>query len=297
MALNKETKTTNNPLEIRICCPFCSTRGKGEDTGFHLYIHTQKCIFNCFRCGASGKSRELGLDEETYTDIVTPNINTIISKISNLFKVKKPIDINLDIIGWKIDKNKTPIAYEYMRSRGFSDEDLTRYNIYVGKKFVNEKDEIDRRWEGRVLFPFVENDEVKMVVGRTYVDQDPKYRNSEGNKSNYVYGLDTVTGNECIICEGIISAIAASRYSGVPAVAILGKYISDTQASKIREKCNKVIVSLDGDVSREESKKMIYKLMGAGFIVEEIRLPDGKDPDELKGEYTHFFNNRITGIF
>jgi hypothetical protein len=294
VALNREIKETNNPQEIRINCPFCAQRGKGEDTGFHLYIHTEKHIFNCFRCGAGGKSKELGYEENSFVDISTPTIDSLSSKISKLCKIKKSKEINLDAMGWKIDSYKTPIAYEYMHSRGFSDEDLVKYNIYVGRRFINDKNEIDKRWEGRVIFPFTEDNEVKLLIGRTYINHDTKYINSEGNKSNFVYGLDSIIGDECIICEGIISAIAATRYSGgVPAVAILGKAISDVQASKIRSKCSKVIMSLDGDVILQERQKMAKILFSYGFnSIQDIVLPYKKDPDDLKEEYLKYFNGR-----
>ncbi len=46
-----ETKNVSSRTnEIRFPCPFC----QGGDSGFHLYINTEKNIFNCFRCGSRG---------------------------------------------------------------------------------------------------------------------------------------------------------------------------------------------------------------------------------------------------
>lgn len=39
---------TSRPDEVRVCCPFCG------DSKYHLYLNTDKQVFNCYRCGEKG---------------------------------------------------------------------------------------------------------------------------------------------------------------------------------------------------------------------------------------------------
>src|SRR5689334_16668554 len=42
-------KPTADAMQIRVCCPEC------DDEKFHMYVHTGKNVYHCFKCGASGK--------------------------------------------------------------------------------------------------------------------------------------------------------------------------------------------------------------------------------------------------
>jgi DNA primase len=197
--------------------------------------------------------------------------------------------INLDQISWPVVATETPVAYEYLRTRGFSDEDIQKYNLRVGRPFQAPEGYEVKKWSGRVLFPVMEGGACRYVVGRTVNGGNPKYVNSTASKSTVVFNLDNVSGDECIICEGIISSIAAQRATGVPAVALLGKVATGYQLSKIRSKCNTVYVSLDGDVQDQERMDLAKLLYRMGFKVFYIDLPADKDPDDLKDGYLEYF--------
>ena len=176
-----------------------------------------------------------------------------------------------------------------MRERGFSDEEMQQDHIRVGKSYMDGDRKITR-WSGRIIFPYIERGRAVYIVGRSYNRKEPKYINSRGGKGLVVYGIERLNGErECILCEGIISARAAERATGVPAVSFLGKSGSSWQLSKLRTVCDRVYLSLDGGVGTTGTGNLRVGLTWKGFQVHEVTLPDKLDPDDLKGEYVYFF--------
>ena len=278
--------------EIRINCPFCPQVGKGEDTKFHCYVNTTKGVFNCYRCKSTGPLSKL---KGFLNNFASPTINIkpdeLRAKLKGLFKPKKTTKFDLDEISWSIDDPACPLGYGYMHERGFTDEEMQKYSLRVGKNYKDEKGELVRRWAGRILFPFYEEGEVVFVVGRSYNDKDPKYINSLGSKDHVVYGIDRVVDGSCILCEGIISAIASERVTGVPSISCLGKTATRYQLSKIRNKTNKIYVALDGtdDVTERDRKNLNRSLLKLGLEVFEVLPPKGQDPDDAKEDFLRCF--------
>jgi hypothetical protein len=289
--LNQEHKVTAAG-EIRINCPFCVSKGKGPDTKFHLYVNLEKQVFNCYRCASAGSSFKLKNLLTVSSTPVKANFSDLRAKLTSMFKVKPVSEFDLDYISWPIDAPECPIGYKYMKDRGFTDEEMSKYHLRVGKNFKDAKtDETVRKWAGRILFPFFEHEQVVFMVGRSYTNKDPKYVNSAGSKAHVVYGLDRVTNGECILCEGIISAIAAERTTGMPAISCLGKGATRWQLSKIRTKTQKVFVALDNtsDVSEKDRKQLNRSLLRMGIEVWEVLPPEGKDPDDAGEEFLDCF--------
>lgn len=282
--------SASNPAEISMNCPFCVEKGKSPDVKRHLYFNVSKLVFHCHRCGTAGTHKRL----RDYIDVgVAPelkNFTGLRTKLVKLFAPKAHSHYDLESISWPCESRHAPIAYEYMRKRGFTDAELSRFQVRVGRTFLDHKtDRVVRRYAGRVIFPFIEDGKVTYLVARTIGQDEPKYLNSPGDKSSVVFGLDDVRGT-AIVCEGIISAIAANRVTGVPAVCVLGKSPSDYQIAKLRNRADTVYTSLDGtsDVTPQERSKFNRKFIKAGFRVFEVKLPAG-DPDELGKEYVKYF--------
>jgi DNA primase len=198
-----------------------------------------------------------------------------------------------------LTKDTTPFAYEYMTGRGFTEAEIEKYNIKVGREFNDyHSGRVIRKWSGRVLFPFMTPDNImEYVIGRSINGKDPKYVNQRKDKSGIVYNLYNVTGNKCILCEGVISALAAQRVSGIPSIAVLGKYMTDTQIYKIRQKADEIIYSFDGDVDFKTVRANIRKLLKAGFTVQYLRLPQDQDPDSLGKDFQKYVDSPLSPHF
>ena len=294
--ISGEIKKGSKPNEFWTCCPFCEERKGSPDTNFHLGFNTKKAMWHCFRCEASPRNVKTNIEnlKDTARLYETPStVTQLRSRIERAATRKTPDYIDLDLISWELTKEHTPLAYDYMINRNFSPDEIKKYNLRVGKTFIDPKTKRNvKRWRERILFPFFDGDNCIFVCGRSYMGRDPKYINSSGSKKSVVYGLERVNGEkECIIAEGIISAIAAERATGIPAVCLLGKSNSDWALSKIRSKANRVYLSLDGGVNRER-RELRRRLLGLGFEVFEVLLPEGKDPDDLGSEYRQCFDQR-----
>jgi hypothetical protein len=285
---------SNKPDEFRFCCHFCPTKGKGEDTGYHLYVNVSKRVFNCYRCSSRGGLSKLGGKFAVGNMRATQKLDVLKGKINSLFALKPTPHFDLDEISWPILDSDATIGYEYMKERGFSDDEMIRYQLRVGKSYFDEK--LDRKvhkWSGRILFPFIENGEVVFIVGRSYSGREPRYVNSDGSKDHVVYGIDDIRDGQCLLCEGIISKIAAERVTGFPAVAILGKSATRYQLSKLRGKVHTVYTCLDGtsDVTDRDRAKLNRSLLRIGITVYEVRPPSGKDPDDAGADFLQCFQN------
>jgi len=279
---------TGKSEEVRIHCPFCESRGQSKDTKYKMYVNTRKAVAHCFRCGYS--KHNIFKDELPVVEI-SNDFSKLECALSNLFSIRKIPSYDLEKISWKLSKEKTPIAYKYMVARGFNDTDISKYDLRVGRDYLEEGTTV-KKWSGRVLFPYKDTGgEVLFVVGRSYAGKNPKYLNSKGDRSHAVYGLADVTDGVAGICEGIIDAIAFKRATGIPGVCGLGKEYTEVQIQKIASKCHTVYESLDGDVDVSLRVKLCMKFLNYGVKVKNINLPNGEDPSSFSHNLNNMVNN------
>jgi hypothetical protein len=278
-------------------CPFCYQKLGKVDDKFHLGFNILKKVYNCLRCQSRGRLSDLK-ELSLLSGNTATTFNDLKNKINKIFLRKRVNLVNLDEISCPITKSETPFAYKYLLLRGFTDQDIEKYNIRVGMPFFDEsKDREVRKWVGRILFPFFNiSNECTYVVGRSYNGKEPRYINTEGSKSAILYNINNVNG-KVIICEGIVSSIFANKATGVSAVALLGKTITDYQVNLLKNKTNEVYLSLDADTTAEEQNKVIIKLLKADIKVNLIKIPltqtdNGKlkDPADYKDGYQKFFS-------
>lgn len=267
--------------EILIKCPYC------KDHKYRLGINLSKGVYHCFNCDKAGRVSDVKEFALLDNPVQTQDFSAIKNKLKGMF-VSHSREFDLDYISWPLEEKNTPMAYKYMIDRGFKVEDIIKYNLRVGKPYDDEEGKTITRMAGRIIFPFIVDGRCVYYTARTINGSTPKYLNSDGSKSTLVYNIDNAK-DECIICEGIISAIAAERATGIPAVAVLGKSMSFFQLNRIRSRCNKVYLSFDGDVTEEESTQILRKLSKLFDEVYHVTLPSGSDPDELKDEYRKYF--------
>lgn len=270
--------------DFYMCCPFCEKNGLSLDVGFKLGFNLKKQVYHCYRCGAKGRLKdikELALLADYQEEISTEDLEEILHGIggSGFGKLQT---LPLDQFSVPIDPHATPIAYSYMIDRGYSYSEMQHYKIRVGVAYEDPVwGRTVSKWRGRVIFPYFYENECIYAVGRSHVGHPKKYINPPLPKGLVVYGLDAVTDNKAILCEGIISAHAAQRSTGVAAVAVLGKDPLPIQLARLRTRVDVVYKSLDGDVDRAKNDKVNRSLLDAGFEVWEVRLPEGEDPDSL----------------
>ena len=283
--LKNSLKVGSRPDERRINCPFCAKKVGKEDTGHHCYVNLAKGVFQCFRCASRGSVSKLGIELKEHR--LHTDLSSVKDKILGRNKVDGITTIPIEEFSKPLTPD-VPIAWKYAMERGFDQALIDKWGLRVG--FSEEREY--KKWNGRILFPLYMDKDCVYIVARTYVGGEPKYLNSRGNKTLFVYGLDRVTTEEALVCEGIISSIAAERYSGMQAVSVLGKSISRNQVMKIKSKVSKVTICLDGGVTDREIKDMVMKFKREYFTVNVIKIPGSYDPDELGPRFKEFFDKR-----
>ncbi len=285
--------------EFYMCCPFCIKRGKTPDTNYKLGFNVRKNIFHCHRCGEHGPLKNLNqlailADYRDYGGV--DQLKKMIEEKNHINF--EPVVVDLDKISFKFDQVETPFAWAYMINRGYTEQELRKMDLRVGKAYLDAQGREIQKWKGRIIFPFFYEGKCIYAVGRSYNGKEPRYLNESLPKGLVVYGLDEIQGRIVILCEGVISAHAAHRATGISAVAVLGKDPLDLQLSRIRNKCEVIYISLDGDVEPIKKQRLTKRLSKMGFKVWDVELPDGSDPDDLKSDYlTYFQKARKLSLF
>jgi len=175
----------------------------------------------------------------------------------------------------------------YMRSRGFSDDELKQSDLLS----LSEKShKYYARFRNRVMFPIIDTSgNIIAFGGRVMDDSKPKYLNSSDTpgfkKSRNLFALNYAKNNcadSLILCEGYMDVIALHAAGFENAVATLGTAITSEQARMITRYTKKVILIYDtDDAGRKADERAMRLLNEVGLEVRVLKLKGAKDPDEF----------------
>ena len=235
-------------------CPFCS------DSGGHMGVNTEKNIFHCFKCGASGRTSQLSF------------LGSFERIVKQKFGDRKPLIEESELVTLPVgSKAITPIdlrPYKYLRDRGITQKQIEDYEL---------KYTITGLFAHRIIVPIKSGGLVKYFLGRTYLDEDPRYMNAAAPKGDLVF---TTWKNKkvrtAVLCEGVFDAISVARV--IPAMSALGKAVSDAQAKKIKSLADEVIVMFDSDAKVDAFKT--YERLGR-YLPTRLVFIKHKDPGEM----------------
>lgn len=169
------------------------------------------------------------------------------------------------------------------------------------------------RFRNRFMFPIRNRDgRVVGFGGRALGDAQPKYLNSPQSpifdKSSLVYALDLAKEeirrrDQVVIVEGYMDAIAAHQFGHGNVVAAMGTALTDAQIDQVKRLSKRIVLALDADAAGQLATLRSLESMQSALDHEEVpvpdalgiirferkldadiaivRLPEGKDPDEL----------------
>ncbi|HEX5498821.1 MAG TPA: toprim domain-containing protein, partial [Thermomicrobiales bacterium] len=175
------------------------------------------------------------------------------------------------------------------------------------------------RFRNRFVFPIRTREGRTVGFGaRALGDAQPKYLNSAQSaifdKSALVYGLDLAKEairerDQVVVVEGYMDAIAAHQFGHPNVVAAMGTAVTEAQIGQVKRLSRHIVLALDADAAGQmatlrslemlpraldgEMEPVVAPLPGpdARAIVRWerklnadiaiVRLPEGKDPDEL----------------
>ena len=169
------------------------------------------------------------------------------------------------------------------------------------------------RFRNRLLFP-IRTREGRVVGfgGRALGDSQPKYLNSPQSpvfdKSTLLYGLDLAKEairerDQVVIVEGYMDAIAAHQFGHPNVVAAMGTAVTETQIGLVKRFSKRIVLALDADTAGQmatlrsletaqqaldgeatpvpDARGIIRFERQLNAEIAIVRLPEGKDPDEL----------------
>lgn len=249
-------RTTNNPNEFRFNCPECG------DNKYHLYINTTLSVGYCHKC-----ANKLHLSQI---------FGNILNYKPRLRRKKTIRDTVIDTSDYTPILGSTEeiaeLATQYMSNRGIFD--MT--NIWYGTSM---------KWFGRVVFPVIEHGSIVYAVGRSMLDDEPKYLNTVGDKP-YIYRLNEMKSSPYIvITEGCIDALSAPN-----TVALMGKTITQGQMAKLRVNIpsnRPIYIALDGDAINYAAK-LADELQLYYHKVYVILFSNGEDLNSISGRWKDY---------
>jgi DNA primase len=172
------------------------------------------------------------------------------------------------------------------------------------------------RFRERVIFPIRDtNGSPVGLGGRLLAGEGPKYLNSPAtplfDKSRTLYLVDKAKGpirksGQAVIVEGYTDALMAHQAGFDNVVASLGTALTPGQVALLTRYAKKIALAYDVDAAGEKAgtfgatalEALIGQLAAADTGVEldevrVVRLPDGKDPDEVVRETPDLWREEV----
>lgn len=190
-------------------------------------------------------------------------------------------------------KNWTDIV-EYLKSKGFSDDELLEAGI-CNKKEKRLYDAI----ANRLVFPIFNSfNECIGFSARALEKTDfAKYKNTAETmvfqKGKVVFGINLLKAqkqqqllNKIILVEGQMDVIAMHRSGFKSTVACMGTALTADHVNELKRYCQNIVLCFDGDgAGVKATLRAIEMFRNENVDLRVVYLPDGKDPDEILNQY------------
>jgi len=185
--------------------------------------------------------------------------------------------------GWRV-------LSDYLKSKGFTDEEMVAANVAVNSKRGSVYD----RFRNRVMFPIIDlRGNVVGFGGRALDDQGAKYLNTSDTpvfkKSRNLFAMNFAKTSKqlgLILAEGYMDVIAIHQAGFDNAIATLGTALTDEQARLISQYTDKVILAYDSDGPGQAATKRAINIFDeVGVKVSVLSMTGAKDPDEFIQKY------------
>jgi DNA primase len=177
-----------------------------------------------------------------------------------------------------------------LRAKGFTDAELTD----AGIASPSTRGGVYDRFRGRIIIPIRDASGRAIGLGGRILPgaEGPKYLNSPAtalfDKSRTLYGIDLAKGairrsKLAVIVEGYTDVMAAHQAGFENVVASLGTALTAGQVELANRYADAVALAYDVDLAGEAATQrgLLEELGPVVSKVRVIRIPAGKDPDEL----------------
>ena len=293
-------------------CPLAPwTHAGGVDRKPSFGVHEAKGIsgVHCFSCGFHGgmlslvqKYGQYAIKDGLWTQEEMQELIDFVllaEEEDNVEELKEIVTITYVPDGLQ---RYLSCKHEYFEKRGIKDATIMKWNLGFVEKYQDDKVYMNNR----VLFPLYAKVgmhlELKGVVGRSVVGEEPKYKNAPPSfkKSQYVYGGWLAEGKTKIaVVEGPVDCLILNQnleeagLDDMFAVALLGADPSEAQIEWLKDHAEEVICFLDNDPSGKLGNKKLINALDSHLIVSVVKWKDEhKDPDEAGAYAIEMIKNR-----
>ncbi|NLI61444.1 MAG: DNA primase [Clostridiales bacterium] len=192
--------------------------------------------------------------------------------------------------------NSWDSTMKHLLDKGFEKQLLIEIGLLVDKSQRTYD-----RFRNRVMFPIIDHRNRLVGFGGRVMDESvPKYLNSSEspvfNKSSILFGLNLARKqrpiDNLIVVEGYLDVISLYEFGLKNAVASLGTALTMDQAKLMRRYTPNIYIAYDGDTAGQKATaRSLDILKDAGCNVRVIKLPKGKDPDDILRKHgVEYFN-------
>lgn len=273
----------SNRGQISLNCPICD-EGRNKH---NLEVNYFNDVYHCWSCGDSeGTHGSLGKLFDKFGNKKQKKLYKIFKPddTEKKVRIKKPKAVLPD--NFTLFKDSHPVypirrqAYNYLKSRGITDEIIEKFGIGFCDKGSHT---------GRIIIPSYDvKGDLNYYVGRSW---DPhsraKYRNPEAEKDQIIFWENLIDWNKDIyLVEGAFDGMFLDN-----PVVMLGKHMSELMFDKIYNNAKgNVIICLDGD-AWDNAVKLYHELNGGELWgkIKIVKLPKDRDVCDLKGQIDDFF--------
>lgn len=201
-------------------------------------------------------------------------------------------------------------AYSYLKSRGFTDQTLTNFQIGFlpsSSEWGNENEHLtqfheEKNLENRIIFPwFTNTGQLLALAGRVLNPEtkgvEKKYWNSSFPKGNYFYGWNFAVASmrkteTVYIVEGYTDVMAMHQSGVTNTIALCGTALTDKHAYLLASTVKKVILCLDNDSAGTMAMdNAAYTLLPKNLQVEMLLCTEGNDPADMLHNYGEEYVN------
>lgn len=265
-------------------CPFHDE----EKPSFRM--NTDKRVFHCFGCGAKGnmldfiaKKEEVSIKQAALLASEWFDAGADIREAPRT--KQKPSEVREEEAKPGKRERNAPLTFAlklqhdhpYLTERGIDGKTVEAFGLgYCDRGLL----------KGRIAIP-IHNEASQLVayagrwVSGDLPEGEEKYKLPPGFKKNEVlFNLHRVIGSEhLVVVEGYFSVFRLHSL-GVPAVALMGRTLSNTQADLLAQSGAKhLTLLLDGDEPGRTASQELLALLSRKFSVRVVDLPADTQPD------------------
>jgi DNA primase len=272
--LGTSNKTSRGNYSFK--CPFCTHHKNKLEINCITNAKSEN-PWHCWVCEAKGKTIRALFKKTKAPSNKIAELNMIIAPgkgekqvLPTMLELPKEfISLNNIYNLDKVTSLEARRAIRFLKNRGITQEDITKYNIgfcYEGP------------YKDRVIIPsYDENGIINYFIARAFIDGIQKYKNPPSDaKSAIGWELYINWDAPIVLVEGVFDALTIKRN----VIPLFGKIIHEKLMKKlVRSTVNRVYIALDPDAIKN-ALKHAELLMSYNKEVYLVEL-DGKDANEI----------------